>query len=176
MDEAHHPPDHSSKKRMNHKFTHEEDMKLKKLVNNYGESAWDEIAALMDGRNPRQCHDRWCSYLSPSINNSPWTPEEDKRIIKLQPEFNGKWVQMSKRFKGRTDIQLRNRWNILKKSMKQPVRPKTQIPKTKSVPSIKDESPPKNTETTNLFPNIFDQLSLLFADPDPEDPTFSFQT
>ena len=162
-------------KRMNHKFTKEEDQKLKKLVNNYGESAWDEIASLMPGRNPRQCHDRWCSYLSPNINNSPWTEEEDKRIIKLQAEFNGKWVQMSKRFKGRTDIQLRNRWNVLKKTLFKGEKQKEEnqkIEKQDLKKEMKEKSEPLQ-EPPVKFTDTLDQIFVLFGNQE-EDPDLSF--
>ena len=155
-------------KRRNHKFTQDEDARLSKLVNNYGESAWDEIAALMDGRNPRQCHDRWCSYLSPNINNAPFTAEEDKKIIKLQPEFKGKWVQMSKRFKGRTDIQLRNRWNILKKHLLrvQVNSIPTQIPNPTSSHTI--IANPYLSEETTKFADTLDQIFSSFNQRDEE--------
>ena len=162
-------------KRVNHKFTPEEDNRLKKFVNNFGESAWDDIAALMPGRNPRQCHDRWTYYLSPTINNSPWTEEEDKRIIKLQPEFKGKWVQMSKRFKGRTDIQLKNRWNVLKKSL---VSKKSKnIPK-KEKSTQKDQIPTlvnsQKDQNVFTFGDVFDQLFNLFGDQEGDESGFAF--
>ena len=166
----------SKAKRINHKFTPEEDAKLKKLVNNFGESAWDDIAALMNGRNPRQCHDRWMYYLSPTINNSPWTQEEDRRIIKLQPEFNGKWVLMSKKFKGRTDIQLKNRWNYLKKNLDQ--QSKSKISKNVKLPKPKSNKKPIPTIPPSQLtrkPDIFDELFGLYSThQDDDDLTFEF--
>ena len=106
--------------RTNRKFKPEEDAKLRSLVSKYGEMAWNEIANEMEGRNVRQCHDRWFYYLTPQLNNTPWTKEEDKRLIKLAKEYKGKWVAISKHFNRRTDTQIKNRWNILKKTMKLP--------------------------------------------------------
>ena len=105
-----------TKKRTNNKFTKEEDCRLRQLVNQYGEGCWDEISARMKTRNFRQCHDRWVYFLSPKINNSPWTLEEDKKLIKLVNELQGKWVRISKRFRGRNDTQIKNRWNFLKRT------------------------------------------------------------
>ena len=105
------------KKRTNRKFKPEEDALLKKLVRKYGTLSWDLIAAEMHGRNARQCHDRWRFYLSPKINNKSWTPEEDRILIQAYTELNGKWVKIAKRFKGRTEIQIKNRWNILNRTM-----------------------------------------------------------
>ena len=111
-------------RRTNHKFRPEEDMKLRRLVSKYGELAWNEIAAEMDERNARQCHDRWTYYLSPALNCSPWTQEEDKRLIRLAKQYKGKWVAISKHFNRRTDTQIKNRWNILKKKMNLPELPR----------------------------------------------------
>ena len=97
------------------KFTREEDNKLREYVNELGEDKWEEIANLMGNRNARQCHDRWKYYLSPNVNNEPFTQEEDALLIKLVSKYGGMWVQISKKFKNRSDIQMKNRWNILKK-------------------------------------------------------------
>ena len=121
-------------KRTNKKFSPEEDVRLKKLVNEYGESAWEEIAYQMKGRNPRQVHDRWVYYLSPKVSNAPWTDEDDEKLIQLTKELNGKWVQIARRFKGRNDTQIKNRWNILKKRMALP-----DFPKKKNAKEIKSD-------------------------------------
>ena len=162
-----------SQKRRNQRFTPEEDKKLKRLVNNFGETAWDDIAELMDGRNARQCHDRWTSYLSPNINKAPWTPEEDRRIVKLQPHFKGKWVEMSKRFKGRTDIQLRNRWNVLKKRLvKKPNVNKITEKISKQKKPIRAVNAPITTAQRNVS-GVFEQLFALFDEPIEADFTFN---
>ena len=107
----------SMKKRSNQKFNSAEDEVLKMLVHKYGESNWQIIADHMQSRNVRQCHDRWFYYLSPQISKQPWTEEDDKRLVKLAENLNGRWVEVSKHFPGRTDTQIKNRWNVLKKTM-----------------------------------------------------------
>ena len=98
------------------KFTPEEDQTLKILVAQFGEFNWDKVAAHMPNRNERQCHDRWIYYLNPKINNEPFTQEEDELLFKLVSQMGGMWVQISKHFKKRSDKQIKNRWNLLKKS------------------------------------------------------------
>ena len=163
----------STKKRTNNKFTYEEDRMLRKLVKDYGESAWEEIATQMHGRNPRQCHDRWAYYLSPKINHAPWTDEEDKRLIKAYNELNGKWVQIAKRFKGRNDVQIKNRWNTLKKIMELP---KIKKPKAHNITyqkiineqSSNDQIPvvKKDDENPTLATGVFDKFMSLFTEPE----------
>ncbi|EAY19312.1 Myb-like DNA-binding domain containing protein [Trichomonas vaginalis G3] len=98
-----------------HKFTAEEDHLLEALVSEKGENAWDQISYLMPGRNSRQVKDRWTRYLSPDINKADWTFDEEELLIKLVKKLNFHWVNIAKHFKGRTDNQIKNKWNNLKK-------------------------------------------------------------
>ena len=136
-------------KRKNNKFTYEEDAKLRKLVNEYGEKSWDIIASHMKGRNIRQVHDRWVYYLSPNVCNSPWTDEEDEKLIHLTQELNGRWVQISKRFNGRNDTQIKNRWNFLKKRLSLPDLPKKRGSANTSSESSSQVSPAPNVIERN---------------------------
>ena len=103
------------------KFTPEEDLKLKRIIFQFGDSDWNLISRLMNNRNQRQCRERWQKYLSPFVRFDPWTPEEDKLLNKLVNDFGQKWVKISQFFKNRTDINVKNRWMVLKRmSAKQP--------------------------------------------------------
>ena len=158
------------KKRTNNKFTKEEDRALRTLVRHYGESAWDEISALMPGRNARQCHDRWVYYLSPKVNNMPWSEEEDQKLIHECYELKGKWVQIAKKFKGRTDIQIKNRWNLLKKQLFLPdiqKKPKheSEINSTEETiheVKIKEEETEKQPEKDEN--KVFDKIVTIFSE------------
>ena len=147
--------------RSKHKFTPEEDKKLEHLVSKYGEYCWDEVAQHLEGRNPRQCKDRWTRYLSPSVNKSKWTVEEEKLLIKLVKDLNFKWVQIAKRFKGRTDNQIKNKWNILKKYV--------------DIRKVPKKSPPKITITPQATPDppvveIQNEIKSPATDPPQQDP------
>ena len=97
------------------KFTIEEDEKLKSLVKKYGENKWDEISNEMPGRNLRQCKDRWMYYLSPNVNTAPWSNEEEQKLIQLVKEIGPYWVKIAALFDRRTDTQIKNKWNVLKR-------------------------------------------------------------
>ena len=137
-------------KRTNHKFSSEEDLKLAKLVREYGENAWDDIANEMKGRNIRQCKDRWIYYLSPNINNSPWTEDEDKRLLKLCKQLDYKWVKIAKHFYRRNDTQIKNRWNYLKKERNLPDYPRSRPRRNQEVKEITQEEPVKAESTPNI--------------------------
>ena len=96
-------------------FTPAEDAKLTSIVQMVGEKDWDLVSQMMATRNPRQCRERYVKYLSPDINKSPWTADEDKLLVSKFKEIGAKWVKLSKYFNNRTDAALKNRWNVLKR-------------------------------------------------------------
>ena len=108
----------NKKRHAKDKFRLSEDTLLKSLVRLYGENNWEVIAANMKGRKARQCKDRWFLYLSPNINISPWTDEEEAKLVKLVGELGPRWVKITKHFDRRTDTQIKNRWNVIKRRIK----------------------------------------------------------
>ena len=109
------------------KFTAAEDKLLTELVNKFTETRpinykltlsddmWEQIAKMIPNRNARQCHDRWCFYLSPTVKKTPWTEEEEQQLIHLINTIGPHWVTISKQMPGRTDTQIKNRWNVIKR-------------------------------------------------------------
>ena len=96
-------------------FTLSEDMMLKRFVEMFGTNKWEDAPKYVPTKNMRQCRDRWNKYLNPNIDTKEWTEEEDKLLIRLYNQYGPKWVSLSHRFCGRTDIQLKNRFKILKR-------------------------------------------------------------
>ena len=109
------PTERQDINRLHSKFTPEEDNRLRALVQEIGMSNWTAIAEQMPGRNVRQCKERWINYLSPSLNTSPWTPDEDALLIAKQNELGSKWVQIARFFDNRTDAMCKNRFNVLRR-------------------------------------------------------------
>ena len=96
-------------------FTPEEDDRLRELVEKHGENNWFHIASKMPKRDTRQCRERWFNYLSPKVINGTWTEEEDKFLAEKVSQFGRKWKAIEPFFPGRTDINIKNRWNFLQK-------------------------------------------------------------
>jgi hypothetical protein len=82
-------------------------------VSELGQIDWSIIADQMEGRTPRQCKERWTHYLSPSITRESWLPNEDDLLLELVNEHGRKWKTFERSFPGRTDINIKNRYNVL---------------------------------------------------------------
>ena len=99
----------------NRRFEYEEDKKLKALIQQFGEKNWNFIASMMPGRNRRQCKDRWEQHLSPKVNNTPWTEEEEVLLKGLVQKFGNDWIKIARMFEGRPLPQVRNKWRTLQR-------------------------------------------------------------
>lgn len=52
-----------------------EDAQLVELVKQYGGKHWARIASMLPGRTGKQCRERWCNNLDPSLKKGAWSPE-----------------------------------------------------------------------------------------------------
>ena len=51
-------------------------------------------------KSPSDCQQRWINVVSPSVNKSSWTKEEEMRLMKLGKEFGGRrWNEVAEQMK-----------------------------------------------------------------------------
>jgi hypothetical protein len=93
------------------KFTVDEDLRLRSLVEQIGSRHWETVASFMPGRTARQCRDRYKNYLVESLVAAPWTPEEDQVLQAKHAEIGPKWVEISRHLSGRSGNAVKNRWH-----------------------------------------------------------------
>jgi hypothetical protein len=92
------------------KFTREEDLMLRSLVEKFGTHHWHAIARSLPGRSARQCRDRYMNYLMDSLIRNPWTHEEDIFLIVQVHRIGPKWVRIGRMLNGRSATSVKNRW------------------------------------------------------------------
>lgn len=133
-------------------FTFEEDSKLMILVEKYNNN-WKKIASEMKDRSVRQCKERYFHYLSPDIKRDVWTNEEDLLLLSSVEKHGKKWKALEYIFDGRTEIDIRNRFNVLTRRISRKIRKESQKANTEKkntndLNSKKDES--KNSNQSEL--------------------------
>ncbi|KAG5222858.1 MYB transcription factor family protein [Salix suchowensis] len=69
-----------------------EDDKLRKLVDQFGPHNWNSIAEKLQGKSGKSCRLRWFNQLDPRINRSPFTEEEEERLLACQQIHGNKWA------------------------------------------------------------------------------------
>ena len=66
---------------------------------------WSEVASKLLGlRTGKQCRERWYNHLHPSLKKSPWTEDEDERLIELQKSLGNSWSKISQSLPGRRQV------------------------------------------------------------------------
>jgi hypothetical protein len=129
-------------KRTRRLFTVDEDCELRRLVAIHGDGEWEMIAEALPGRSCRQCRERWINYLSPAINNGPWSDSELRLLEQKVAELGQRWKPLEVFFPGRTDINIRNHYRQMRKAGRppavppQPEPPAPPPPKPKPLPGF----------------------------------------
>jgi len=151
----------------------EEDKKLKELIKEYG-FKWKEISKNMEGKDRKQCRERYVNCLDPGISNKPWTEAENQVIIQLQRSVGNKWSYISRKLIGRSPLGVKNHWHSQLKAIVE--QKKIMVPQKNNFQEIlhleDDRIPnffesPENDSNQFLFEEAFLPLS-------PFDPSSSF--
>lgn len=101
----------SNRSNYHFRFSAKEDEMLLQIVEKFGAKNWNLIGKLMQGRNSKQCRDRYTNYLAPGINHSEWNEEEDKLLYEKYLKYGPKWSFLCKFFQNRTANDIKNRYN-----------------------------------------------------------------
>jgi hypothetical protein len=114
-------------------FSSEEDIRLRELVQQHGNQAWGTIAANLPGRTTRQCRERWNLYLSPEVQNAPWTIEEEESLVRIYLSVGPRWALISQHIPGHNPNSIKNRMKQLlrrgQKFVNIPARPDGSLPR-----------------------------------------------
>ncbi|XP_074280679.1 uncharacterized protein LOC141605703 isoform X2 [Silene latifolia] len=101
-------------------WTDDEDAKLSSAVELYGDSNWQAVASMLEGRTGPQCSNRWKKTLIPARKRvGKWNDDEDKRLKVAATLFRRSWHRIAQFVPGRTQGQCRERWvNCLNPSLR----------------------------------------------------------
>ena len=91
----------------------EEDETLIRLIELHGPNRWSFIAQGIDGRQGKQCRERWFNHLNPEISKEQWSEQEEWILCLLHKLYGNKWAVLTQLIKGRTDNSIKNHWNSI---------------------------------------------------------------
>jgi myb proto-oncogene protein len=106
-------------------WTFEEDTILKDLIQKRGEKNWhqiaDEINRKLDKkkRSGKQCRERWINFVNPAIKKDAWSIPEDILLLETHQIEGNQWATIAKQIQGRTENQVKNRFNAILKKIRE---------------------------------------------------------
>jgi hypothetical protein len=99
------------------KFETNEDSRLCEAVRLFGPRDWWRVASVVPNRTARQCRERWCNYLNPTLISHPWTEPEDRLLLEKVDAMGTRWNAIVSFFDGRSKNSLRNRYRSIQRHM-----------------------------------------------------------
>ncbi len=109
-------------------WTEEEVLLLERIYANEreGNNRWKKISYQLfkqsDGaffKPAESCRNRWENHSNPELKKSPWTPEEDLRMLECIMENGTRWAAVAKKAcAGRNEHMIKNRYRSLIKRLK----------------------------------------------------------
>jgi len=94
-----------------------EDRRLLAGIFKFGTNDWSVISNYVgNGRTKAQCSQRWQRGLDPKIKKTPWTSEQDAKLLRNVELYGDKsWTRIAMEIGDRSDVQCRYRYNQMKK-------------------------------------------------------------
>ncbi|KAK1438025.1 hypothetical protein QVD17_03826 [Tagetes erecta] len=93
-------------------WSEDEDNKLRAYIQRYGHWNWRLLPKFAGvSRSGKSCRLRWMNYLRPNMKHGNFLRHEDDMIMDLHNKLGNKWSAIATKLPGRSDNEIKNRWN-----------------------------------------------------------------
>lgn len=83
------------------------------LVSELGQGRWSDVATYFPGRVGKQCRERWCNQLDPSIKTGKWSEEEERMLIAAHRRYSNRWSEIARELPGRPENSIKNHVRVV---------------------------------------------------------------
>ncbi|KAM3912064.1 snRNA-activating protein complex subunit 4 [Leptodactylus fuscus] len=134
----------------------EEDERLLKAVEKYGEKDWYKIRYEVPGRTDIQCRERYYKGLHKDIKKGKWTPEEEQKLVELTKKYGvGHWTKVGREITHRTGSQCLSKWKLMMGYFKERKKKyKMNITPQKRSPTSAQRKRPRRAKPDSTVPKI----------------------
>lgn len=121
------------------RFTNDEDELILRLVVQYGDENWTEIARHVLNRSSRQCRERYRQHLDPSLKRGDWSDHEDVQLMRLFKRHGSNWNKISAEMGCRSRVSIRNRYFAIRRIESRQATDPTEERKAKEIQTLYEE-------------------------------------
>ena len=111
LENVEHEVEEIKKKSRKVKFTPRQDALIMHIMATNPTASWQDVSRWIGGKSAKQCRERFQHFLAPNVQRQPWTPDEDMRLCHMHHFIGNDWAGMVPYFPGRTNQDLKNRFN-----------------------------------------------------------------
>lgn len=98
--------------------------------------SWTLVSQTVETRHADQCAKRWCHFLDPSLTHEQWDKDEDERLLAAVATQGRCWKVISEtEFPQRSPTDIKNRYIIIQRKLKQEENKQSKRPAPTSHPS-----------------------------------------
>jgi len=100
---------------------------LQSLISHYGTTDWNFIANNLNAaftsacKTPQSCCKRWYENLEPVDSKTPWTEQEELRMLLIHQKHQNKWSNIAQELNGRSNNSIKNRFYSIFRKVKNKV-------------------------------------------------------
>lgn len=79
---------------------------------------WNSVSAFLDTRkSAKQCRERWCNHLDPTIRDTVWTDDDTLTLLLYVKIYGTRWSEISEKMVSFSPNAVKNKYGAIQRSL-----------------------------------------------------------